>query len=414
MNTTQRDQGSGSRSIDFEEMAKDFWATRPRRPRHGRLGAGVAAGIAKRYDIDPVLIRLIFVVATIFGGAGLFVYLLGWLFLPLEGDNGSAAEALVYRGRSSVSSLFTLLLCGITIVTAGFTFLMPLGGHFAGVFCLVVLVSMLILLHYSRGSFGRQSQTAATQSDVTQSNEIKSDMEADKVDSASTLSESAELPSPDSVTLQPAPRTTFQSQQPRIKIGLITFAVALIAIALCVLFGFYPGDWLTLARSMGLVTGILGIGLVIGAFFHSGRGLIIPAIILTIGTFAVTTISDYGWHGFGRLSQAPLSVDQIKPIYQLSVGSVMLDLASVHLNQDSSVSTSVKVGSGDITVLVPKTANVNVAGHTRLGNVRILGVTDTGISQSDVLNDEIPDHKGVGTLQLNLDIGIGNIEVNRD
>jgi signal transduction histidine kinase len=47
----------------------------------GWLG-GVCAGIARRYGVDPALVRLAFVVATVAGGFGLFLYALGWLVIP--------------------------------------------------------------------------------------------------------------------------------------------------------------------------------------------------------------------------------------------------------------------------------------------------------------------------------------------
>lgn len=44
--------------------------------------AGVAAGLAKYLGIDPIIIRLIFVVLTFTGGAGILAYVLLWLLVP--------------------------------------------------------------------------------------------------------------------------------------------------------------------------------------------------------------------------------------------------------------------------------------------------------------------------------------------
>ena len=57
--------------------------TRPARPREGRQIAGVSAAIARRYDIDPVLVRVGFVVAA-FYGIGAALYIAGWVLLPDE------------------------------------------------------------------------------------------------------------------------------------------------------------------------------------------------------------------------------------------------------------------------------------------------------------------------------------------
>lgn len=48
--------------------------------------AGVCAGLAEFVDMDPVLVRILFVVFTLAGGAGLMLYILLWVFVPTKGD----------------------------------------------------------------------------------------------------------------------------------------------------------------------------------------------------------------------------------------------------------------------------------------------------------------------------------------
>ncbi|NUS95024.1 MAG: PspC domain-containing protein, partial [Nocardia sp.] len=56
--------GSMTRT-SFGEQLQQMWQTRPvRLPRRGPI-AGVAAGFGHRYGIDPVLVRVAFVVSTI-------------------------------------------------------------------------------------------------------------------------------------------------------------------------------------------------------------------------------------------------------------------------------------------------------------------------------------------------------------
>ncbi len=47
-----------------------------------RMIAGVAAGIADYFNIDPVLVRLIFVLLTLMGGPGLILYIIMWIIMP--------------------------------------------------------------------------------------------------------------------------------------------------------------------------------------------------------------------------------------------------------------------------------------------------------------------------------------------
>ena len=52
-----------------------------RSARDGMLG-GVAAGIAEYFDIDPIIVRLAFVLFVFAGGAGVIVYLIMWIVVP--------------------------------------------------------------------------------------------------------------------------------------------------------------------------------------------------------------------------------------------------------------------------------------------------------------------------------------------
>lgn len=44
--------------------------------------AGVAGGIAEYLNVDPTLVRLAFVAATLLGGPGLLIYIILWMVMP--------------------------------------------------------------------------------------------------------------------------------------------------------------------------------------------------------------------------------------------------------------------------------------------------------------------------------------------
>jgi phage shock protein PspC (stress-responsive transcriptional regulator) len=54
------------------------------RPSEGRWVAGVASGLARRWDVDEVLVRGVFVALAVLGGVGVAAYGLAWLLLPQE------------------------------------------------------------------------------------------------------------------------------------------------------------------------------------------------------------------------------------------------------------------------------------------------------------------------------------------
>lgn len=59
------------------------------RSRTDRKIAGVCGGIANYYRVDPVWIRLIFVIFFLAGGSAFLVYVIMWLIVPLEPETGS-------------------------------------------------------------------------------------------------------------------------------------------------------------------------------------------------------------------------------------------------------------------------------------------------------------------------------------
>jgi len=72
------------------------------RPIDDRMLAGVASGIARYLDVDVTIVRVIFAVLAFVGGAGIPIYLAGWLLIPEEGAESSIASDLLssLEGRS--------------------------------------------------------------------------------------------------------------------------------------------------------------------------------------------------------------------------------------------------------------------------------------------------------------------------
>lgn len=68
------------------------------RSRKNKIVAGVAGGIAEYFDIDPVFVRIGFVLLTVFHGAGLIIYITCAIIVPKEemvyssADNTPAVE----------------------------------------------------------------------------------------------------------------------------------------------------------------------------------------------------------------------------------------------------------------------------------------------------------------------------------
>jgi phage shock protein PspC (stress-responsive transcriptional regulator) len=54
------------------------------RPRHGRMIAGVCAGLARRFGMTPTSVRLLFLLSCLLPGPQFVVYLVLWVMMPSE------------------------------------------------------------------------------------------------------------------------------------------------------------------------------------------------------------------------------------------------------------------------------------------------------------------------------------------
>lgn len=70
-----------------------------RRSRRDRVLGGVCAGLAAWADWHPSVVRVLYVVVTVFTGfvLGIAAYLVLWVFLPVEAE---AVDGAVKRGAS--------------------------------------------------------------------------------------------------------------------------------------------------------------------------------------------------------------------------------------------------------------------------------------------------------------------------
>lgn len=406
-------------SASAEEMLKNFVATRPRRPKSGRVIAGVAAGIGRRYAIDPVLVRVALVVSAIYGGAGILAYLLGWLFLTAEEDEVSPFEALLGRGHSSTSKGLTIVLCVLLIPASSFAF----GGHFSTVAGGILLLGALFLLHRYRGDLGQidtvpraprssdptaQGTTTAMTDSMQQQSGPQDAVPPEYRDTPPAWDPLGaapfawDLPDPSPV---PAPQPPVPARRHRSRVGLATMGIILVTAATLAAIAPHAA-WLTVPHIIGILGAIAGIGLIVGAFTHSGRGLIGIAILLSVAGVFLTASGLNGFHGVGNAEYSPTTIGEVQPTYQHSVGKLRLDLAG--LTGTGSVKTDVQLGVGDVMVIVPRDATVHATCSTSVGDVHCLSQNDSGSDNPAATANQT----GTGPdITLNVHDGIGKVEV---
>ncbi|MCX6467016.1 MAG: PspC domain-containing protein [Pseudonocardiales bacterium] len=386
---------------------REMWETRPARPRDDRKVAGVAAAIGRRYDVDPVLIRVGFVVAA-FSGVGVPLYLAGWLVLPSDGAPD---------GRRRPHLLFGLAV--LAFLSLGWAFGGDGPGGAGGILAGLVVFGLLFLLHRSRGD--RRAGVAEAPQAAAPAVSLHKDLPG--VDAATPPSWDPlgaapfawDLPEPGGPPAPPAPR--------RPPVTAVTLAAALLAGGVTGLLLLATG-MLSAAGApvlLGVVLAVLGAGLVVGSFLHAGRGLVPAAVVvglLTWGSLAAP-VEDWPEGGFGDLRASPVSAAQVAPLYSHTAGDVELDLSRLDLTSSATapapVRTGIVLGAGDVRVTVPRDADVSLVATTGAGAVTFDGESRDGIGASLTVEDNLGRDGVAGgrPLEITVHANAGDVEVLR-
>jgi phage shock protein PspC (stress-responsive transcriptional regulator) len=400
--------------INIEQLVADFWATRPRRPRQGRMVAGVAAGIGRRYGIDPVIVRVALVVTTVFGGAGILAYLLGWLTLAADNDEASAIEALAGRGRSSVSHGFTIVLC-LLCVPAFASLFYGQYGFFSGLLSAAALLGALFLLHRNRAELGVPGAPTSTSGGLMTAPSYApgaaTSTEWDPLGASPLLWDLHDPNAPVTTqvaTIDQADTAVATRRRRNSAVGGVTMALAVLTAAGLIFTRTYT-SWLTWPHILGIVAGVLATGLVVGAFVRGGRGLIVPTVLVGVAAVTLTNSPTGGEAGFGDLRATPTT--NLAPSYARSFGDVHLDLTQLKLDKDVPARTTVTVDAGDVRVILPANADVDVTCTSNVGTVRCLN--QRGDWHDITLHEVDKADNAAGSIVLQVRSGAGDIQVQR-
>ena len=399
---------------DVQGTLREMWETRPARPRDDRQVAGVAAGIARRYDIDPVLVRVGFVVAAFFG-IGAALYIAGWILLP-EAPTDPAHPVQRRAPR------------GVLVVALAIAAAVSLGAVFGGgndiVLPTLAVAALLLLLHRSRADRGPGGSATAAQAPTTAA-PVGPSMVKDPGgppvtppawDPLGAAPFAWDLPEPSGPPPAPPRR--------RLPVTPVTLGLALLAGGITALILLLAGA-LSLANLpvlFGVALAVIGAGLVGGSFVRSGRGLIPIALLLTVLTWAVLSAPLDRWqgNGVGDLHAAPTTVAALQPSYERTAGRIDLDLSNIDLavppgGNASPVRTRVSLGAGEVQVRVPRDADLRLNASAGIGDVVYGDRAGSGPGADVTVNEDLG-ADGVRSgrlLVLDVETGAGNVEVRR-
>lgn len=349
---------------------------RLRRSVDDRKVAGVAGGLARHLDVDPLVLRVAFVVLAFFG-AGLILYAACWVLVPEE---GSTRRPL---GLDDRSRSLGLIVAGVLAALA------LMGNTWQGLWhpwpvALVVLVVLFFVLR--RNSAQSPAPYAGP-------------------DAPTSTLPAYGPPVPPAAPVAPVRPWPPKRRGPI----LFWFTMALIALAEGLLGIVDLADVdVVPAAYPALAVAIIGVMLLVGAFFGRAGGLILAGLVATV-VLAGTTAADE-WEGT-TVRETPTTAAVVASDYEISSGELVLDLTNVgNVAALDGRAISLHTNVGRIEVILPDgldaevTANVNGPGEIKLFGEESGGI-DISMSRTE---------GGLGRnplLHIRTELDVGAIEV---
>ncbi|MEP9384120.1 PspC domain-containing protein [Nocardioides sp. KR10-350] len=379
----------------------------------GRYVAGVAGGLARHLDIDPIIVRVGLVVLVFFGGAGLLLYAAGWLCVPEE-DSDRAVVRMDPRSRSFLLYVVAALaLLAILGDTAG-------QFHFPWPIVVVALIVLVLLSRRERAWLPwtrEQAQREQAQRQTWPTDQPTSPPAAAPTATASTPpTTGAETTAPfegGAAPTYPSPPAWVPPPDPRRRGPLLFWPViCLIALAEGFL-GIADAAGADVAGSAypALAVGIIGAALVAGAFWGRAGGLILLGVIASLGLVGSIAADQVETD---RVDARPVTAAALGDSYDVDAGRIEIDLSAVSDPQNLDGRTlELDGGIGEIVVVVPR--SLDVVGTLRVegpGDIRVFGDDRDGWDTTwrvDTTDTSATTDRPV--LTLDADLHAGDIEM---
>ena len=365
------------------EEAKDLG--RIRRSRTDRKIAGVAGGVARHFDVDPLLVRVGFVLLAIFGGGGVLAYAAGWLLIPEEGSDEGVIRT-EHRTRTVlltiVGAIAVLSLVGDSV--GGWDFPWPLA-----------IIGLII------AAIAAYSRPKPHPGPLPGSGWIPPGTPGQVPGARTGLG-------PTYSGYQPGPRAQPVDTRKRGPL-LFWFTMGLALVGVVLVATLDLGGWdAPISAYPAVVLLVCGVMLLVGAFYGRGGGLIFVGLVAALATLAATAVQDVS---AGQIDTTPQTAADVKDRYEMGVGEIIIDLRDLNRAEladldDRTIEVDVRLGH--IRVLVPEdgldvTADSNIegAGESVLFENRTDGSDKTTYGNGDADPD----------LTLDLEVLFGQIEV---
>ncbi len=379
------------------------------RPLEGRWLAGVATGLGKRFGAPVWIIRIVILLLCFAGGVGALLYVAGWLLIPKEGETEAIIQT--WLGADQSRRWWGVILVGVAVVIlASRTGLIRVDLAFA-----VVLIGLGVMLY--RGDLDQRSDGGDDAPSKTGIDEASTPTPPPAVEGVDEGKEEAvpsteSLPDTEAVDppIPPPAKEKETSYLGRVTLGGGVLALGVLGLLDAVVPGFHP-----LPRHyLALLVAVIGIGLVIGAWFGRTGGLavlgvlVIPFLLLSPLADLVDGDSSIGRgsfetvHSYHRIT----SVEYIRSEYELVIGTLEIDLREVDF-AGRTVETEMEVGIGEVLVYLPEDVSAVVYGEVGIGSLSVNDRTRGGFGVHS--RHTLAGHDG--ELRIRANAGIGQIRV---
>ncbi len=349
-----------------------------RRRSDDRVIGGVASGLGDYFNIDPLLIRIGFVGLMVFGGMGIFLYIAAWLLVPDETTGQSIAERFLRQSGLGASGL---LVGGLAILA-----LVVVAGLSISSDGAVVIGAIILIAFGARALVLRQGQPDAAAAAAS--------VAAEPGDATATTT-----------TVPPVP-VLRRPPRPPSPLGWYATGMALVGVGILALgasAGYFEVD---LGQYFGLALGVMGIALIIGTWWGHARGLILLGLLVAPIAYAASLVHVPLEGGFGSLHYGPATADEPLGEYRLVGGQITLDLTRLEAGPDP-IAVAASVAFGDMLVIIPEDASVEIDAAVGGGRLRVLGTDQGG---SDLEDRQVIDGRGP-EIVLDLATGLGDLRV---
>jgi phage shock protein PspC (stress-responsive transcriptional regulator) len=428
----------------METTMKPPTPTTPRRltrSRSDRMLGGVAGGIAQTYGFDPALVRLAFVVlalATL--GTGAIAYVVAWLVVPeADADEPVLISAVRdARGRPHDGRLWI----GLALVLVGAVTLanrFELGGATRMVWPLLLIGGGAAVLlfrdrHDSPGSdgpgpdhsvdapptpFAPPSSPAPTAPPAgSEPAEISDPAEpTDQHASAGPVGQGPPSSAyPPSLPWPQPPRPRMPRvarRRERSMLGRFAWSALLIVAGAAWLTDLTGAAAVDARLVLAIELGIVGVALLVGAWFGRSRGLIALGIVLAFfaGTFAALDVPLRG--GIGENIVRPRTIGGLDHSYRLAIGHLEIDLRDTKFDDGKTRRIVLNDAIGFIDVFVPADANVEVTARSDIGSLDVLGRPQVGGTHAHTTVVDDPAGASGPRIVIDAHVGFGAVKVTR-